>query len=189
MLNGRKPFSDNKKAKAVNFEPRSWKHISETARDLISRLIAANPTERLTDWTTVKKHQFFEGVDWDAIAACNIEPPIVPASDKINFPIECEMEAVLMPEIHQKLKDQERFNGYSYDGHAEIPELDADVHDHASPANHGAMDALHNQGEDQPPLEKVVEMTDTKLTASATPSKGERLNDISLDKTSEHNRL
>lgn len=187
MLSGRKPFSDNAKAKEVNFEPRSWKHISHTARTLISSLIAPNPANRLTDWTALKKHQFFKGVDWEEIAACKVEPPIVPASDKINFPIECEMEAVLMPEVHQKLKDQERFNGYSYDGHAEIPELDAHMQNHSSPTNR-AMKTIDAQGEDQLPLEKVVDTTETKITARATPSKGERLNDISLDK-SEHNRL
>eukprot|EP00727_Mastigamoeba_balamuthi_P001100 m51a1_g10988 putative ph-protein kinase domain containing protein (449) ;mRNA; f:322175-324023 len=53
-------------------------HLSETARNVISRLMQKDPAKRLTDPSEIKKDPFFQGVDWDALVNRTAVPPFVP---------------------------------------------------------------------------------------------------------------
>lgn len=58
-------------------------HFSRSARDLVSRLLTVDLAARLGAGAggtgEVKAHHFFRGVDWKAVAAHAVVPPIVPA--------------------------------------------------------------------------------------------------------------
>ena len=144
MITGKRPFRDNNDTLECKGIPRSWSNASPDARDLILKLLNPNPSSRLTNWSALKCHAFFNGIDWEKLARCEVDPPIVPDANKVNFPIECEMEALLLPEDHKRLRDQvgleirtsclaafqhidlifpppqDRFKGYTYDGHKPI---------------------------------------------------------------------
>ncbi|GAA5878131.1 hypothetical protein JCM1840_002251 [Sporobolomyces johnsonii] len=57
-------------------------HIDPVAKDLIRRLLTADLTKRLGNLKNgaqdVKNHQWFEGVDWDAVKRKEIRAPIIP---------------------------------------------------------------------------------------------------------------
>ena len=57
--------------------------LSPDAKDMLTRLLRKDPTKRLgynmpKDLTTIKKHRFFRRIDWKALAARELEPPIQP---------------------------------------------------------------------------------------------------------------
>jgi hypothetical protein len=120
MLVGRSPFKDNKDMMEREGRPAGSSKFTGSAEDLVRALLNPDPALRLHDWSEVKKHEFFGDVDWKAMDECKVSPPIVPDPWKVNFPIECEMEAVLMPEHHKDLPPEQKcFEGYTYDGHPE----------------------------------------------------------------------
>ena len=67
--------------------------MSDPARSLISALCTTNPSERLGHIAggsqRVKDHEFFNGIDWDALYYRRMKGPIVPrlrhAADASNF--------------------------------------------------------------------------------------------------------
>jgi cGMP-dependent protein kinase 2 len=56
--------------------------MSPAARDLIARLLERKPAKRLGMLqgraVDIKQHKWFEGFDWQALAARRLEPPRVP---------------------------------------------------------------------------------------------------------------
>lgn len=54
-------------------------YVSETARGLIGLLLEKDPSKRLSDPELIKRHPFFDGIDWDALYRKRIAPPFVPA--------------------------------------------------------------------------------------------------------------
>lgn len=57
--------------------------LSPDAKDLLTRLLKKDPSKRLgshmpKDLATIKKHRFFRKIDWKALEAREIEPPIQP---------------------------------------------------------------------------------------------------------------
>lgn len=65
--------------------------VSEDAKSLIRGLLERNPDRRLGSKgaPSLREHPFFRGIDWDALEACKIEPPIRPRvaseTDVSNF--------------------------------------------------------------------------------------------------------
>ena len=53
-------------------------YISDTARGAISLLLEKDPSKRLTDPELIKRHPFFDGIDWDLLYRKRIPPPFVP---------------------------------------------------------------------------------------------------------------
>jgi len=58
----------------INFPP----YMNEVSKDLISRLLERNPEERLIDPNLMKRHKFFEGIDWELLYQKQIPPPYIP---------------------------------------------------------------------------------------------------------------
>jgi len=60
-------------------------HFDSSARDLVKKLLASDRTRRLGNLKDgaldVKKHRFFKGLDWDAMAKRKVPAPIVPQVD------------------------------------------------------------------------------------------------------------
>jgi serine/threonine protein kinase len=57
--------------------------LGPDAKDLLTRLLRKDPHKRLggnmpKDLTTIKKHRFFRKIDWNKLAAREVEPPIQP---------------------------------------------------------------------------------------------------------------
>eukprot|EP01115_Flamella_aegyptia_P001503 TRINITY_DN124955_c1_g2_i1.p1 TRINITY_DN124955_c1_g2~~TRINITY_DN124955_c1_g2_i1.p1 ORF type:complete len:134 (-),score=34.94 TRINITY_DN124955_c1_g2_i1:45-419(-) len=68
-------------------------YFDSASRDIIKKLLAKDRTKRLGNLrdgaTDVKKHKFFRGIDWDALANKQVKAPLVPDTDhegdSINF--------------------------------------------------------------------------------------------------------
>jgi serine/threonine protein kinase len=60
-------------------------YLSDPARDILGRLLTRDPNARLgcgpADAREIKAHPFFAGVDWVAMAAKRVPPPLVPATN------------------------------------------------------------------------------------------------------------
>jgi serine/threonine protein kinase len=81
-------------------------HFSKDARSLLSRLLERDPNKRLgnapgEDLEAIQSHPFFSGIDWDALAFREVEPPWKPSNltdtngeDVSNFDLEFTTEAV-----------------------------------------------------------------------------------------------
>jgi len=53
-------------------------YMSETARGLVQLLLEKDPSRRLSNPELIKRHPFFEGIDWDALYRKKITPPFIP---------------------------------------------------------------------------------------------------------------
>ncbi|KAJ1974958.1 cAMP-dependent protein kinase catalytic subunit [Dimargaris xerosporica] len=68
-------------------------HFDPAAKDLIRRLLTADRTKRLGNLkdgpADIKRHRWFQAVEWDALLACKVNAPIVPSyrhlGDTSNF--------------------------------------------------------------------------------------------------------
>ncbi|EIE24919.1 kinase-like protein [Coccomyxa subellipsoidea C-169] len=80
-------------------------HITLPAKDLIRRLLAADPGTRLGSLSggaqDIKDHPFFQGLDWDALLRRELPAPIVPEvlrdGDASNFGLYSESVDVEVP--------------------------------------------------------------------------------------------
>ncbi len=100
MVFGIPPFSDKNQSVMMNWivkvEPSFPKivQISDELKDLIKNCLNKTPEKRIGYKSTndIKKHKWFQNVDWDDVEKLNIEPPIVPdlenKYDTSNFKIE-----------------------------------------------------------------------------------------------------
>ena len=56
--------------------------VSQTAKDLLRRLLVRDPKQRLgsgeSDAGEIKSHVFFQGLDWDLLYRGDIPPPWTP---------------------------------------------------------------------------------------------------------------
>jgi serine/threonine protein kinase len=59
------------------------KEFTEDSSDLISKLLDRNPKKRLGHGgaVTIKKHIFFQSINWGMLATGNVEPPFIPDRD------------------------------------------------------------------------------------------------------------
>ncbi|XP_078035168.1 protein kinase C [Augochlora pura] len=101
--------------------------ISEEATSILVGFMTKNPNERLGCVAAngreeaIKAHPFFQSIDWDALEARKIRPPIRPRirsdKDTMNFDTEFTGEdPVLTPEDPEEVSciSQEEFQGFSY---------------------------------------------------------------------------
>lgn len=91
LLTGRQPFSSPKTEDPMQVMRRivdeNWQikyppYLSPAAKDLIAKLLERKPAKRLGMLSgkavDVKRHKWFEGVDWEAIEARRVAPPRKP---------------------------------------------------------------------------------------------------------------
>eukprot|EP00884_Botryococcus_braunii_P009729 jgi/Botrbrau1/18758/Bobra.0386s0081.1 len=94
LLTGRQPFSSPKTEDPMvvmrrivddNWSIRYPPYLSAPAKDLIARLLERKPGRRLGmlagKANDVKRHRWFDGMDWEALAARKIAPPRQPHDD------------------------------------------------------------------------------------------------------------
>jgi len=53
-------------------------YMSDTARSLVHLLLEKDPVKRFSNPEFIKRHSFFEGIDWDALYRKKITPPFIP---------------------------------------------------------------------------------------------------------------
>ncbi|XP_045923532.1 serine/threonine-protein kinase N2 isoform X2 [Micropterus dolomieu] len=97
MLVGESPFPGDDEEEVfdsiVNDDVRYPRFISPEAVSLIQKLLQKNPEIRLgggeEDALPIKRHKFFQGMDWDALLAKKLKPPFLPVikapKDVSNF--------------------------------------------------------------------------------------------------------
>ncbi|ELP83542.1 serine/threonine protein kinase, putative [Entamoeba invadens IP1] len=100
--------------KDVEFTP----DISSDGQDFISLCLKKNPDERIKD-ADIKKHPWFEGIDWDKLLAKQLPPPWKPqiqsADDTSHFDEEfvSQNPNTMTPSDTSALSGQE-FNGFTF---------------------------------------------------------------------------
>lgn len=97
MLVGESPFPGDDEEEVfdsiVNDDVRYPRFLSPDSTSLIQKLLQKNPERRLgageEDAAEIKRHTFFQSVDWNALLAKKMKPPFVPvikaAKDVSNF--------------------------------------------------------------------------------------------------------
>lgn len=97
MLVGESPFPGDDEEEVfdsiVNDDVRFPRFLSPDSVSLIQKLLQKNPELRLgageEDAAEIKRHKFFQGVDWDALLAKKAKPPFLPVikapQDVSNF--------------------------------------------------------------------------------------------------------
>ncbi|CAG9316528.1 unnamed protein product [Blepharisma stoltei] len=93
MISGAPPFyskNRNEMYKNVLNKPVEMKpNFSNELSDFLTKLLQIIPEKRLSDMAEIKKHQFFHGLDWEALSKKRIEPPFKPrissSTDLRNF--------------------------------------------------------------------------------------------------------
>ena len=128
MLTGKLPFpfkrgvklSIKTYEKKINFPSK----ITENAKDLIQKLLVINPNDRLGSGAdgseNIKKHPFFEEVDWDSAFEKQLDPPFVPKlkdeTDLKYFDTMFTEEKVDGPKRKNTNRDRERSQSNEYEG-------------------------------------------------------------------------
>ncbi|KAB5522448.1 hypothetical protein PHYPO_G00159640 [Pangasianodon hypophthalmus] len=110
MLVGESPFPGDDEEEVfdsiVNDEVRYPRFLSPESVSIIQKLLQKNPEKRLgageQDANEVKRHRFFQGVDWEALLAKRVKPPFLPSikapGDVSNFDEEfTRLKPVLTP--------------------------------------------------------------------------------------------
>ncbi|XP_070781351.1 serine/threonine-protein kinase N2 [Enoplosus armatus] len=97
MLVGESPFPGDDEEEVfdsiVNDDVRYPRFLSPESVSLIQKLLQKNPEMRLgageEDASQIKRHKFFQGMDWDALLAKKVTPPFLPVikapKDVSNF--------------------------------------------------------------------------------------------------------
>lgn len=127
MLTGETPFHDsNRKViqqKVLEEQPVFPSHVSELAKDLITKLLNKSMNLRLGfkgGAEEVKAHPWFKGADWNAYLTRKVKPPFVPAAisvlDTSNFDSKFTQEAAVdsPPTPALEVPPSTLFKGFSY---------------------------------------------------------------------------
>lgn len=89
MMTGEPPFSPASERhlarkelhrRILRCKPKLPRYLTRDAHALLKALLMRDPAARLTDPAAVKRHPFFRGMDWEALAARQLPPPITPLS-------------------------------------------------------------------------------------------------------------
>uniref|UniRef100_A0A673JAR1 protein kinase C n=1 Tax=Sinocyclocheilus rhinocerous TaxID=307959 RepID=A0A673JAR1_9TELE len=110
MLVGESPFPGDDEEEVfdsiVNDEVRYPRFMSPESVSIIQKLLQKNPEKRLgageQDANEVKRHRFFQGIDWEALLSKSVKPPFLPSikapADVSNFDEEfTRLKPVLTP--------------------------------------------------------------------------------------------
>lgn len=124
MLSGYKPFDIEKRNTIRDniYENITWcDDIKDDAKDLISKLLVVEPNLRIGYHSIddIRKHKFFENVDFDKVLKKEIEPPFIPEIKdekdlKYFNPKYTQMELQTFP--NEKIIDDNDKNNSIYEG-------------------------------------------------------------------------
>lgn len=130
MLCGLPPFYSKDREKLYKnikyADPRlDFPFLSESARDLLMKLLEKDPTKRLgsspRDAQDIKEHPWFDCINWDAVAEKKLPPPYKPQLDVPTDTKHFTQEFTAMklsPQDVESLKDgsaaTDGWNGFSY---------------------------------------------------------------------------
>jgi len=82
MLTGSPPFYDRDIqklfVKVTSAELKVPDVFSPEVADFLNKLLARDPTKRLSDPQKIKSHPWFKSIDWEKLDAKDIQPPFVP---------------------------------------------------------------------------------------------------------------
>ena len=134
MLVGKFPFKSPKNGQLnIDIYKRTVRYpsyIEEQAKDLISKLLEIDPNKRLgceeNGWEDVKKHPFFNGVDWDEAKEKKLKPPFIPQvanEEDIKYfektftdePVTNDKGGALYQDEEEY---EENYNGFTYVGNS-----------------------------------------------------------------------
>ncbi|XP_063295567.1 serine/threonine-protein kinase N2-like [Pelobates fuscus] len=129
MLNRKFPFSDRDNKLTANIIHRKFTYkesLSTNATSIIDQLLKKDQTRRLgagkKDAQDVKKHPFFQDIDWAALLLKNMTPPFVPEikgiEDVSNFQeIFTTKQPILTPPQSQRqptLEENKAFRDFDW---------------------------------------------------------------------------
>ncbi|KAM4720600.1 LOW QUALITY PROTEIN: serine/threonine-protein kinase N2 [Anableps anableps] len=130
MLVGESPFPGDDEEEVfdsiVNEEVRYPRFLSAQSASLMQKLLQKNPELRLgsgeEDAAEIKRHQFYQGMNWDALLAKKLKPPFLPTitapQDVSNFDEEfTRLKPVLTPPQTPCVltaEQQEVFNDFDF---------------------------------------------------------------------------
>jgi len=142
LSHGRHPFrsrdgADSDKKKMLNIiKTTKLKDVlssscSEDLKSLISGLLEMEPENRFGA-EEIKKHKFFEGMDWDSLIKKQVKPPLIPDANTVNFKPDANVEEVFglsKPKenlnVPLTMEQQEHFEGWDWIAEdQELPEPD-----------------------------------------------------------------
>mmetsp|Transcript_27627 Transcript_27627/g.49854 ORF Transcript_27627/g.49854 Transcript_27627/m.49854 type:complete len:130 (+) Transcript_27627:717-1106(+) len=129
MLSGAPPFySKNKEEmyrnimnKPVEMKP----HFSPNASDLLRSLMKIDSRKRLADAAEVKRHPFFETINWEQLAAKEVKPPFKPKvmhnKDLRNFDRMFTDEKVHDTPVESgPLRPGNKYQGFTYEDPSQL---------------------------------------------------------------------
>ncbi|KAG7401142.1 hypothetical protein PHYBOEH_002700 [Phytophthora boehmeriae] len=98
MVNGSPPFTTNQDGGDSHYALYTrilsgkiyWpRHLQAPLKDLLRQMLLPDPAKRLSNVESIKKHAWFEGVDWTIVPLCQVVAPHPPtlscAGDTDNF--------------------------------------------------------------------------------------------------------
>lgn len=80
------------------------RYISREGKDILNQLLNKRPEKRIT-LDKVKQHEFFKGIDWDALAAKKLDPPVHLSRDGDEG--EDDEESAFLGKADSKFKDRD----------------------------------------------------------------------------------
>ena len=123
MIEGKSPFYASNYnqlfSRIVNGKFNFTEKFSPKAIDLISQLLVVSAKSRLKSIESVKKHQFFEGINWEEAYLKMLDPPIKPVvkneSDYRYFNLPPSSDT--SPTVHwiPGQKENNAFSGFTYE--------------------------------------------------------------------------
>ena len=109
MLSGYLPFkilpNEIVNQKTYKKKIKMFSHFSNSAKNLIKKLLEINPKKRI-GYEQIIKHEFFRGIKWDEIERKKVEPPFRPNIDNNNFFKYFNTENQLNEELYEHEKNK-----------------------------------------------------------------------------------
>jgi len=101
MLTAMPPFYSKKRDELFNQikskQPQFYSYHSAPAVDLISKLLAKDPSKRLSTSEAIKGHEFFAEIDWRALALKQLKSPYRPHLESTDDTKHFDSEILQLP--------------------------------------------------------------------------------------------
>jgi serine/threonine protein kinase len=90
--------------------------LDSAVHDFLRSILSLDIKQRLTNWTAVKSHPFFNGIDWRAMNKRQSSPPVKPDLTKANCTADADLADQLLDRKPRQItaEQQENFQGWDY---------------------------------------------------------------------------